>query len=406
MSDLIDLAARIASRAGSGEDVEAFLTHERNFEVKVFEGEVDSLSSAEPRGAGVRVFLDGKVGFAYTTELTDEGLDEVLERARDNGRHSTPEDANGMADPADLGAESVPGLSDPNFGALDADAKVRFALDLEAAVRSLDPRVRTVEEAAYADTQTEVAFATSAGSSGAYERSDAWCYVMAIAEEGDDTEIGFDFDLGRSGGDLDPEVVARSAVDRAVGVLGAGKIPSAQMPVVLDPYSAARFLGVLATALTAEAVQKGRSLFAGRIGDEVAAPLISLVDDGRIQGGPRSAPWDAEGVPTRRTQVISGGVLESFLYDTKTARRESKSSTGNAARAGFKSPPGVAPTNLSLDPTGESRDEVRRGVDRAFLVLDLHGVHSGANPVSGDFSVGATGMLLERGEPVRPVKEV
>ncbi len=112
------------------------------------------------------------------------------------------------------------------------------------------------------------------------------------------------------------------------------------------------------------------------------------------------------GVPTRRTELIGKGVLASFLYDTKTARREGRTSTGNAARAGFKTPPGVSPTNLALEPTGPRRDDVLRAAGKAFLVLDLHGVHSGANPVSGDFSVGATGMLLEDGEATRPVKEV
>lgn len=406
MSELLDLARRITSGVKPGEDVEAYLTHERNFEVKVFEGEVDALASAEPRGAGVRVFSDGKVGFAYTTELDESGLEEVLARARENCRHSTSEPANGIAAAADLNSESVPGLADPNFGDLDAEAKVSFALELEKIARSIDARVRTVEEAAYADTETDVALASTSGASGTYRRSDAWCYVMAIAEEGDDTEIGFEFGLARGGSGLDADWVARGAVERAVGILGADKIQSARLPVVFDPYTAARFLGVVASALTAEAVQKGRSLFAGRIGEEVAASGISLVDDGRIEGGPRSAPWDAEGVPTRRTELIADGVLASFLYDTKTARRENRSSTGNAARGGFKSPPGVAPTNLALEPTGETRADVWRAAGRAFLVTDLHGVHSGANPVSGQFSVGATGMLLEGGQAVQPVKEV
>ena len=131
-----------------------------------------------------------------------------------------------------------------------------------------------------------------------------------------------------------------------------------------------------------------------------------MIDDGRIEVAPAAAPWDAEGVPTRRTDVISNGVLESFLYDTTSARREGLESTGNASRAGFKSLPHPSSSNLAFDPTGESAREILQNAGRALLVLDFHGVHSGANAVTGDFSVGATGRLLENGEPGAPVKEI
>jgi PmbA protein len=178
------------------------------------------------------------------------------------------------------------------------------------------------------------------------------------------------------------------------------------MPVIFDPYTAGQFLGVITGVLTAEAVQKGRSLFAGRLGQEVASTALTLWDDGRFPGAPGTSPWDAEGVPTGRTEIITDGVLSSFLYDTTSARREERSSTGNAARAGFRSLPSAAPTNFAFDPTGESRDELLRAAGRAFLVQDFHGVHSGANPISGDFSVGATGLLVEDGALGQPVKEV
>jgi PmbA protein len=178
------------------------------------------------------------------------------------------------------------------------------------------------------------------------------------------------------------------------------------MPVIFDPYTSGQFLGVLAGALTGEAVQKGRSLFAERLGENVAAANLTLVDDGRIPGAPGSAPWDGEGVVTRHTEVIGAGTLKSFLYDTTSARRAGAASTGNASRAGFKSAPGVSPTNLALETTGESPEELCAAAGRALYVLDFHGVHSGANAVTGDFSVGATGRLLDGGVLGRPVREV
>lgn len=405
MADLLELAQSIADRARGGEQVEAFVTHERDFYVKAYEGEVEAISSAEPRGAGVRLISGGRVGFAYTTDLTFDGVAAVLGEARENAASATPDDAAGMASAWGADPEDVPGLVDEAHTQVDPEAKAAFTIELEQATRAVDPRIRT-EEAIYSDSATEVAIATSTGVAGSYRRTDAWCYSVAIAEDGDDTQVAFEFDLARGLGSLDAKSIAERAARRALSILGAQKIPSAKMPVVFDPYTSGQFLGVLAAALTGEAVQKGRSLFAGKIGEAVAAPSLSLIDDGRVAGAPGSAPWDAEGVPTRRTAVIEDGTLRSFLYDVTSARREGKGSTGNASRAGFKSAPHAAPTNLAFDSTGQGRDEILKSAGRALLVQDFHGVHSGANPISGDFSVGATGRLIENGELTQPVREV
>lgn len=407
MSDeLLSLAQAVAARGGSGEDIEAYVTHARTFNVKAYQGEVESVSSAEPRGAGVRVVSSGRTGFAYTTDMTNDGLDEVVGQARTNGSHATADEAVALAEASSDGFAEVHGLYDDRQSEVTPEEKVAFALELDAATRGHDKRVRAVEEAVYSDSDATVAIATSTGIAGSYRETNAWCYSMAIATDGDDTEVGFEFDVGRGLARLDAHDVARRAAARALDVLGASKIPSAKMPVVFDPYVTGQFLGVLGNALTGEAVQKGRSLFAGKTGESVAADALTLIDDGRVEGAPGSAPWDAEGVATQRTVVIEGGVLASFLYDTISARRGGRASTGNAARAGFKSAPGPAPSNLAFEATAPSREEVLERAGRALLVQDFHGVHSGANPISGDFSVGVTGRLLVDGAAERPVKEV
>ncbi len=405
-NELLNVVTSIVEQARTGEQVEAFATHEREFSVKAYLGEVESLSSAEPRGVGIRVVRKARVGFSYTTDMTDDGIAEALAAARANANHATPDEHVGLAQPWMQPPTELPALYAEEQGEVDPQDKVAFAIELEEATRRQDARVRAVEEAGYADSLTEIALATSTGIAGHYRRSDAWCYSIAIAEEGDDTEVGFDFALGRSLAALDASAVARAAADKALSVLGAEKIASARMPVVLSPYVAGQFLGVLGGVLVAEAVQKGRSLFAARLGDEVAAPRVSLVDDGAIADAPASSPWDAEGVPTQHTEVISEGVLTSYLYDLASARRDGRDSTGNAARAGFKSPPHPSPTNMAFEPTGETAADVLARADGGLYVQDFHGVHSGANPVSGDFSVGATGRLIENGDLGAPVKEV
>ena len=403
--DLLDRAHDVVSRARSDEGLEAFLTHDRSFYVKAYMGEVEALSSSEPRGAGVRVVVDGRAGFAYTTDLTGDGLDAIVASARDNAAHATRDDAVALPASSSHADDALEGLVDRSQSSVSPDAKAAFAVELERATAAHD-RIRAVEEAVYSDSHTEIAIATSTGISGAYERTDAWCFSVAIAEDEHDTEVGFDFGLARGLSSLDPEEVAGRAARRASGVLGARKIPSGKMPVVFDPYTSGQFLGVLGSALIGEAAQKGRSLFAGRIGENVAGADVTLFDDGRFRDAPGAAPWDDEGVATGRTDIISNGVLRSFLYDTTSARREGRSSTGNAARQGFKAVPGPAPSNMAFENTGATRADVLGRVDRGLLVQDFHGVHSGANPVSGDFSVGATGRTIENGELTQPVKEV
>jgi PmbA protein len=354
----------------------------------------------------VRVVADGRVGFAYTTDLRGGGLEGVVAAARDNAAHATRDEAAGLAPSWERAPEAIPALVEAGHERITPEHKTDFVLALERAARGQDARVKAVEDAVYADSHTRVAIATSTGVGGVYERTDAWSYAVAIVEEGSDTQMGFEFGLARSMQTLDPEWIAANAVRRGLAVLGARKIPSAKLPVVFDPYVAGQFLGVLGQALTGDAVQKGRSLFAGRMGDKVAAEGLTLVDDGRLEDAPGAAPWDDEGVPTRRTEVISQGRLASFLYDMRSARREGRASTGNAARAGFKSVPHASPTNLTFESSPVTAEEVLRRAGRALLVRDFHGVHSGANPVSGDFSVGATGLLLDGGEPGQPVKEV
>lgn len=405
MSELLDLARLVCERATGSEQVEAFLTHEKTFEARAFGGEIDSVSSAEPRGAGIRVVDGGRVGFSYTTDLSGSGITDCLERARTNGRFASEDEAVVLAQAWAVSPAEVDGLIDPGQAAVSAEEKVAFTVALERAARNADPRIRTVEDAVYSDSEATVAIATSTGVFGTYSRTDAWGYAVAIAEDGGDTQVGFDFGLAHGLSGLDPEVLGRRSADKALSVLGAQKIPSARMPVVFDPYTSGQFLGVISSALTGEAVQKGRSLFAGKLGEKVAG-AVTLIDDGTIPGAPASGPWDDEGTPTRRTEVIRDGVLTSYLYDLVSGKRDGTSSTGNASRDGFKSGPGPSPTNMAFDPTGQTRSQLLLEAGNAFLVQDFHGVHSGANAVSGDFSVGATGRLVENGELTKPVKEV
>jgi PmbA protein len=198
------------------------------------------------------------------------------------------------------------------------------------------------------------------------------------------------------------------AVERGVRLLGATKPPTARVPVILDQHAASSFLGVLAAALSADAVQKGRSLFAGREGERMGADQFTLVDDGRHLEGPAAAPFDDEGTPTGRTELFTEGVLHGFLHDATTAARDGggRRSTGNGMRGGYRSAPGVGTTNFFVDAGTSSVDELLARADGGVWIQEVSGVHSGANPISGEFSVGATGLRISGGELGEPLREM
>ena len=227
-----------------------------------------------------------------------------------------------------------------------------------------------------------------------------------MADREGETQSGFAFRVAREPDELDWEAAAEEAAARAARLLGSRKPGTEKLPVVLDPWAAASFLGVLAASLSAEEVQKGRSLLADLVGDQVASELVTIVDDGRLDDGPSTAPFDDEGVPTSRTPLIERGVLRGFLHNTETARRDTSGSTGNASRPSYRGVPGVAPTNLVVEGGSENADAILKRAGRAIYIQDVSGVHSGANPVSGEFSVGATGLRVEGGSLGEPLREI
>ena len=215
---------------------------------------------------------------------------------------------------------------------MSTEQKVPIALGMERAATTMDPRVRKTESVRYGDAVGAAAIASTEGVRVEYRATGCWVVVVTLAEQDGDTQTGFSYKIARTGEDLDHEGVVGEAVERAARMLGATKPATARVPVLLDPVAASSFLGVLSDGLSAESVQKQRSLFAPLLGEPVAADVLTLVDDGRLLDGPGAAPFDAEGVPTRRTELLSAGVLRGFLHNTYTALRGGTRSTGSGAR--------------------------------------------------------------------------
>lgn len=407
MTELLTLARRIAGSAQAGEQIEAYVSRVRETDIKVHAGDVESLVVAGRAGVGVRVLVEGRQGFAWAGSLDTDVVDEALAEARDNATFASVDEFQAMASAADCaGPVAVLDLWRDDTTTTATDDKVALVLAAEAATLAADARVRAVESAAYGDAAVEAAIASSEGVEATARRTTCSLAAFALAGDGSETRTGYGFSAGRSFADLDVTVAARDAASRAVRLLGATQPRTRRLPVVFDPLVTRSLLAIIGGALGGEAIVKGRSMFVGRDGEAIAAPGVTLIDDPTCADAFGAASHDAEGVPTRRVDLIVDGVLRAFLHNVTTGRRTGTGTTGSAVRGGYASTPGAGARALSLTPGPASPEEILAMAGEALYVQSVSGLHSGTNPVSGDFSVGVDGLMVRDGAFAEPVREV
>ncbi len=393
----------ICSQARAGEQIEAVLAYSSDTEVRAWEGEVESFSSATSFGVGVRVISSQRQGFAYAGSWEPEVIAETLDAARANSAFGTPDEHLALAEPdgvdpveLDLYREELAGVT--------PERKIDLALALERSVRSADSRIVGVESADYVDSLSAGAVVNTSGVRS-FGR-DSTCYLMAyaLASDESETQTGFGYSVGRSLEDLDEGKAAADCVERALRLLGAGKPVSGRTTVVFDPWVAAQFLGIIGGTLSGEALLKGRSLFADRVGEQVAAAGFTLTDDPTNPLAFGASSSDGEGLAARRNDLICDGELQKFLHNSYTARRLNTVSTASAVR-GYSSTPGVGCVALAPSPGSRSAADLIAELEDGVLVQGVSGLHSGVNPVSGDFSTGAEGLRIRDGELAEPIRE-
>ncbi len=385
-------------------DWELFASEVRSLCVQSKGAAVEALERADSRAVAVRVLIEGRLGFAYSTDTSEGALARLAAQAVAAAREASPDEHNGFA-PRPEGLPETPGLFDPELAALPQEAKVERALALERAALAGDPRLKKVRRAAFREAEAQVAIRNSRGVDVSRRSSLVSASVAVMAQDEGGSDMGWDWDFSRSFAGLDVELVGRRAARRALSRLGGRAVATCACPALLDNHVAASLLEVVAASLLAENVQKGKSLFAGRVGRQVASPLLNLLDDGLLPGGMETSPFDDEGVPRQRTLLLERGTLLGFLYDQYSANRQGRSSTGNASRTGSLAPPTPQVSNLYLEPGPHPCEELLARMGRGIVITEVLGMHT-ANPVSGDFSVGAAGQWVEGGTVQHPVKGI
>jgi len=414
--DIAELAVERAKKAGrsAGAAVaaEAYLSDQETIQVNVSGRAVEQMNAVKEAGIGVRVLRDGKMAFGSTNDLSKEAVGGLVDGLVKKVVYHTADEFNVIPakDDGGLGGGAAGfedmGSYDPQVAEVSVQEKIQKAIRMEAAGLDYSPKVSGSMTAIYQDGTLFTYFANTNGISGWFRQSYVAGGVEYSASEGDVRESGSYQNGYVKWADFDPEAFGRKGAESAVSMLGAKPVPSGEMPMVVSPEIGTQFWSFIAGMLSADEVQKGRSLFAEKIGTDVAAKSFTLIDDGRYRGGTSTGPVDGEGVATQTTPLIVDGVLKTYLHDCYTARKGKAKSTGNHSRGGYKTAGGVGTTNLYMKPGDAAPEAIFAGIDRGFYLTVVLGLFAAIDSASGDFSIPAAGFLIEKGKKTVPVRGV
>lgn len=393
------------------DEYEIYISNSIDNEIEIFGGEVESLSYSDSKGIGIRVFKEKKIGYSYVSSFEENKIRDCIEKAVQNSKITNEEAINGLPLKNEYryekGSDIEKYLYNEDFFKASIEDKIELSKNLERKAKGKDKRISGVDSLNYSDNFSEVTMLNSFGFEGTYRNTSSFLFLNIISKDKGDTSTGFSFSYERDPKKLDLEKIAEDASNKSLMLLGSKKIKSVSSDILLDSLVASQFLGVIASILTADSVQKGKSLFKDKIGEKIFSKNINIFDNGIMKEGFSSKPFDGEGVNKGNTQIFKDGILKTFLYDCYTARKNKTLSTGNAVRASYKSTPSVGVSNFYLEPyLSHSFENILKSIDEGFYVIDIIGLHSGANPITGDISVGAKGLWIKNGCFDFPVKEV
>ncbi|MDI6801539.1 MAG: TldD/PmbA family protein [Thermodesulfovibrionales bacterium] len=400
-----EFAARLIEIATSkgADEAEVYASASKNLTIEVKEQKIDTIESSMTTGYCIRVIKNNRLGFSYSTDLSE--IEAVAEKALEAAKYSEPDDY------LILPSKAVPSkveIFDNDVASLPENEIIQRVMLIESSAYNVDKRIKKIRKASGSFGVNDTYILNSRDVNVYYSSTSCSAYITVVAEDDNENQMGWDYEGSRFLKNISFEQVGKNAAKKAIQLLGAKKITPVKGFIVLDNSVASEFLEILSSALSSEAVQKKKSMLAGKTGELVACERINIMDSGLLPERLGSRPVDAEGVPTASKTLIEKGILKTFLYNTYTAKKEGISSTGNAVRGGFTGLPSVGPTNLYLEPASKDYTSdfygLIRMVDRGLYIVETMGMHT-ANPISGEFSVGVSGLWIENGEIKYPVKE-
>ncbi|MBQ8111139.1 MAG: TldD/PmbA family protein [Clostridia bacterium] len=399
------LFARARERAGdaAGFACEVCYSQGSSFEVTVRDGEILKYSVSDGGGLGFRALVNGRMGYASTQILDEDAIDMLVDGALENAALVEGEDRQFLF----AGSDSYPELKlfESELEQIDAAQKIEMARKLEKLTLAQDKRIDRDEYTVFSSSD-ESGIVNTLGLDVSARSNLLGGYASAIARQGDRVNTGFKLFFATRPEDIDLEGVAAQAAREALDGLDAVQAASGVYRVLLRNDVAATLLATFSGVFSADNAQRGLSRLKGREGEDIAAACVTLLDDPHRAGSAASTPFDGEGVATRPKAVIEGGRLNTLLHNLKTAHKQGVETTANASRPGYAAPVGVAPTNFYFKPTADSLEDMLKKLGDGLLITDLQGMHAGANPITGDFSLAAKGFRVRGGERAEAVAQI
>jgi PmbA protein len=411
-TDLKQLAADIVAQAvkAGASDAEVTIREGDEFSTLVRMGEVETLKESGSRGMGLRVLMAADKGYRVastsTSDFTPEGVEHLVKGALALARVTSEDPFAGLAEPGEFG--SLPGnleLYHEDVYSLPTAERIEYARRAEAAALNADTRITNSAGGSFDASTGRKAFANSRGFAGEYQASSCSvsCSPIALGKSGE-MQRDYWYTYARSLGKLaSPESVGAEAARRTLRRLDGRRVKTQQAPLIFAPEIARSLIGSIFEAASGDSIYRGASFFTGKLGEQIAAESVTVIDDGTMIGGFGTSPFDGEGLPSRRTVIVDRGVLSNYLLNTYTGRKLGMKSTGSASR-GLAGNPGIGAGNLFLAAGDQSPQEILRSVPSGLFVTELIG--QGVNMVTGDYSRGASGLWIENGELTYPVQEI
>lgn len=398
MTNYLELAQSLANRGHeAGVEAEVIITDSQENEIRIQAGEVEQLSQSGSRGMGIRIIDGGRQGYAYTSDFSQESIDQTWQTALELARVATEDPFRKLPEPQPLSEDDLR-IWDGQLANIPLSDKIDLLKRVESAALNYDERIVLTNWCNYNDSIDHVYLANSKGFASSYGRTTCAAWLFAIARDENGGMVNAP-GLGTSNfyNDLDPEAIGKEAARKALSILGGKPVATQKASVVLDPFVGAQVLTALAQALSADSWQRQRSFLIGKLGQQVGSDMVTLMSNGRLEGGLASAPFDGEGVPTQATRLIDEGVLQNLMYDSYSAAKDNVMSTGNAQRNGHRSMPGLGPGNFYMQPGHLAPEKIIEGVDKGLYVLSVMQT-GGIDSVTGDCSMSANGLWIENGK--------
>lgn len=385
-------------------DAEVYIIRSKGLKINIHNQKIESIDKGNTLGIALRIIKDKKVGFSYSS---GGKIDLLIKEALENVDFMEKDDFNVL--PQFIAEPQKLDIYDEEINKISLNTKIEIAKEIESYAYQYDSRVAKTESCGYFESDHNVHIANSRGINFSYKSNYCGGFAQVICEEEKASETimeeGFSLDAAVKWKDFIYKEIGKEAAKKAIELLGGKIIKSQNMPVVFDPFVSAQFLQILSHALSAEEVQKGKSFLFSKLGAKIGNNNVNIIDDGLLPNGINSVPFDDEGVLSRKNNLITEGILTGYIQNSYTAAKDKIYPTGNAKRSSFKSLPNIGSTNFYLSPGNINPDEILKKVSKGIYITRVMAMHS-VNLVSGDFSVGAQGIMIENGEKTYPVRGI